>query len=317
MFSSKLHTARGTLLITCSSLKKTLHGASKQVSQGNTHSRIGARDQLHEHRIQGKQVLRGLAQQHTTASATRCVHYSRSRATYQLRWKIQEALQDSDQDNFLPLHWDCLDMLTHVHSFENGMTRDCTYFVSLDRRCTVMEQLMSLLQTARHCAGTVKVILQCVPSHSCNAGWDCTTLNDTVLELFGASLQKYSEVRFAIISGDTSSSAKRQLAKWSLPIRYVRLETTPAFLAHCPEDAVVVYHERRVRLAFSSHDAFMHRPSYQLGGGCFNLSSSRLRSFVLLYNAVASVNLMLNAAELLRQRFGSDVDISVAAIPVW
>ena len=83
---------------------------------------------------------------------------------------------------------------------------------------------------------------------------------------------------------------------------------------------MVVYHERRVRLAFSSHDAFMHRPSYQLGGDCLNLSSSRLsakRSFVLLNNAVASVNLMLNAAELLRQRFGSDVDISVAAIPVW
>ena len=96
VFSSKLHTA---LRITCSSLKKTLHGASKQVSQGNTHSGIGARDQLHEHRIQGKQVLRGLAQQHTTASAPRCVHNSRSRATYQLRWKIQEALQDSDH------HW--------------------------------------------------------------------------------------------------------------------------------------------------------------------------------------------------------------------
>ena len=80
---------------------------------------------------------------------------------------------------------------------------------------------------------------------------------------------------------------------------------------------MVVYHERRVRLAFSSHDAFRHRPSYQLGEDCFNLSSSELsakRSFVIVYNAVVGVRPMIDAAVYLRKRFGSDVDMSVAAI---
>jgi len=156
-------------------------------------------------------------------------------STLQVRGHPEVEYLARTQGNFLPLQWDYMDLLTHLHSFGNGLKTDCTYFVSLARRSTVMEQLMALLGAARHCVGTLKVILPSTHSHSYSGGWNCTTLNDTVLELFGASLQTDSASRYTVTSGDTTSSAKRQLAKWAgLPVRYVHLERTPAFLAHCP-----------------------------------------------------------------------------------